>query len=136
MVDEKKSGKSKASPKQAVHDRNPCNDGAHLVGIGNLRVMLFNDDGSWFAQGLEVDYFAQGSSLDEAKKHFENGLCATLGEHLRVYGSIERMLRVAPQEAWDEFYKPKHSTYTHVSMHLPQLALIFSGISYLEATGD
>ena len=44
------------------------------VGIGNLRVLILPDeDGFWFAQGLELDYGVQGSTLEEAKKHFEEG---------------------------------------------------------------
>ena len=84
-----------------------------MVGIGNLRVMVFNDDGSWFAQGLEIDYFSQGDSLEDVKARFEGGLCATFSEHLKTHGTIEGVLKVAPQEVWQELFlgKPSVSSY-------------------------
>lgn len=100
----------------------------HVVGIGNLRVMLFNDDGSWFAQGLEVDYFAQGSTLEDAQKRFQDGLWETIDYHLRIYGDITRVLQVAPAEAWKEFFGKSAmlkkrftqlSIHTGVASHLP-----------------
>ena len=75
--------------------------GTHAAGIGNLRVVLVPDENFWFAQGLEIDYAAQGDSLEDAQENFQDGLSATIHEHLRVYGTIRGMLRVAPQEAWD-----------------------------------
>jgi len=96
--------------------------------------MLFNDDGSWFAQGLEIDLCAQGSSLADVKTRFENGLCATIHEHLKTYGDIKGVLQVAPQEVWDEFFaaKPQTSLYSQVSLHEFHEALQFSGIEYYE----
>jgi predicted RNase H-like HicB family nuclease len=46
--------------------------------IGALRVFIYNDDGSYFAQGLELDYFAQGESLEDVKARFFDGLLLTL----------------------------------------------------------
>ena len=91
----------------------------HVVGIGNLRVVLMNDDGSWFAQGLEIDYAAEGISLEDVKEKFAEGLCATIEEHLKLFGTIEKMLKPAPAEIWrnvllsgKEFRK-----YSGVSVH-------------------
>lgn len=108
----------------------------HLVGIGNLRVMLFNDDGSWFAQGLEIDYFAQGSTLDDVKERFQRGLRATIDYHLRVYADISRILKVAPPEVWNEFYSKSamfKRYYSQVSIHRGvSESLPFSGLAYYE----
>ena len=79
--------------------------GTHAAGIGNLRVVLVPDENFWFAQGLEIDYAAQGDSLEDAQENFQDGLSATIHEHLRVYGTIAGMLRIAPQEAWDLLLK-------------------------------
>ena len=46
----------------------------HVVGIGNLRVAIETDGKFWTAQGLEIDYIAQGDDLEDAKKQFEDGL--------------------------------------------------------------
>src|SRR5665213_1188256 len=97
--------KKRTTPSEtlAVHLAHP--DGEHhIVGIGNIRVILIPDGNRWFAQGLEIDYAAQGNSVSEAKKQFEDGLTATIEEHLRVYGNIDKVLRVAPNEAWQILY--------------------------------
>jgi hypothetical protein len=95
-------------------------DGKQLVGIGPLRVMVTNDDGSWFAQGIEIDYFAQGSTLDDLRDRFERGLTATIAQHLTRFGNIERLLTPAPPEVWKEFYQDAacHRVVVHhVSVH-------------------
>jgi len=79
------------------------NEGKHLVCVDALRVMIIKDGKSWFAQGLEIDYASAGSSVEEAKKNFGLGLKMTIGEHLQMYGHIENLLQVAPQEAWNEY---------------------------------
>lgn len=112
-----------------------------VVGIGNLRVVIVQDDGSWFAQGLEIDYAAQGKTVSDAKKHFEKGLAATVHEHLRVFGTIGKLLRVAPSEVWNEllmgtFIESRHYHYDQVSVHrfkgALQGSLPFEGIQYIE----
>lgn len=127
---------AKAVPKNATtafHDVSP--DGTHhIVGIGNLRVVLVPDGDFWFAQGLEIDYAVQGSSEKDAKKKFEYGLEATIEEHIKIHGSIERLLRVAPPEVWKEFLgdpSGKKRFYSQVTSHDLQGKLPFDGIQYL-----
>lgn len=80
-------------------------DGSKTVCIGNLHVLLTKDEnGTWLAQGLEIDYAIDGDSVDEVKKRFEQGLALTVKSHLRVYGDIKSLLRIAPQPIWDKFY--------------------------------
>jgi hypothetical protein len=74
-----------------------------LVGVKALRVMLCPDGPLWFAQGLEIDYAAAGETMESAKANFENGLALTIQEHLTLHGKLEKFLRIAPQEVWDEF---------------------------------
>lgn len=74
----------------------------------------------WYAQGLEVDYIAQGATLEEAQAAFELGLSATVGEVLRLYGDIQRLLRPAPPETWAEFFQQGSSgqySFTQLSTH-------------------
>ena len=75
-----------------------------VVGILNLRVAIVQDGRFWFAQGLDIDYGAQGSSLDDVTEQFESGLVATIhrrhSEHLKIYGTIENVLQVAPPTVW------------------------------------
>lgn len=109
------------------------------VHVGNLRVMVTNDDGSWFAQALEIDYAAEGETLDEMKARFEQGLHQTIGEHLRVFGGLEHLLQPAPVDAWRDFYAGACDRYrfsrvfahtdvpTFVLDHFP-----FKGIDYFK----
>ena len=115
--------------------------GEHLVGIGDLRVLLIEDHGSWYAQGLELDYVAQGATMEDAKTNFETGLLATISENLRILGSIRPMLKAAPDEIWMDMLDPKAKArrYFHLSIHEPSkltdvsAVLPFKGIHYLRA---
>jgi hypothetical protein len=128
-----KFGKGKSAP-AAIHTDLP--GGQHqAVGIGNLRVFIVPDGKFWFAQGLEIDYAAQGDSVDEAKKNFEEGLEATIDLHLRMYGSIDKILRLAPSEVLQEAARNAESIklYWQVSVHeivKAEEPLPFGGIDY------
>jgi hypothetical protein len=112
----------------------------HIVGIGNLRVIIVQDESCWFAQGLEIDYAAQGKSLDDVRTQFEEGLCRTIHEHLRVYGTIINFLKPAPREIWQELLYDKLAginRHSQISWHekfpsksVPNLP--FEGINYIQ----
>lgn len=115
--------------------------GNHVVGIGALLVLLLEDEGSWYAQGLEIDYVAQGESIEVAKSNFEIGLHATVRENLRKHLSISPILTPAPREVWDEIPDAgvTASRFYYVSFHdaagwggQPRL-LPFQGIGYVQA---
>jgi len=140
----KKTAKAAGSKKKpvvttAIHAHSV--DGAeHLVGIGNLRVMVFNDDGSWFAQGLEIDYFAEGQTLEEVQTRFRDGLSATIDYLVKLFGDIDGVLQVAPPEVWKEFFgdgATLRKRYSQVSYHTGQggeLAFLpFTGVAFLKA---
>ena len=124
MATEKKTaiqGKTKSALKKhgalAIHGT----DGeTHIVGIGNLRVIICPDEDGWFAQGLEIDYAASGSSVAQVKKNFQTGLKGTINLHLQMYGNIEKFLSPAPREIWKDFYwsRPgKEYRFSQVSVH-------------------
>ncbi len=115
-------------PTTAFHAKTA--DGVNAVGIGNLRVVISVHDGMWFAQGMEIDYAAQGSSDDDVKKAFEDGLAATIEQYLKAFGSLEKLLTPAHADAWQEFYQAKAcQAYSQVSFH----QLGFAKIEYLKA---
>lgn len=87
---------------QALHMSDGNN---HIVGLKSLKVMLCKDSGMWFAQGLEIDYAACGNTIEETQENFLQGLKLTIQKHLEMHGSIEKMLKVSPQEVWDEYFK-------------------------------
>jgi predicted RNase H-like HicB family nuclease len=120
----------------AVHGQDGID---HFVGIGNLRVIICQEDDQWFAQGLEIDYAADGSSFEEVKQNFQSGLRGTIELHLKSYGSLDKLLKIAPQAAWTELLKDgTRMRYTQVSLHtiLEQesmpIPFPFANIDYLE----
>jgi len=90
----------------------------HIVGIGNLRVVICPDEGGWFAQGLEIDYAAGGATIPQVKKNFEKGLKGTISLHIQMHGNIENFLTPAPPEIWKEYWwSGKQYRFTQVSLH-------------------
>ncbi len=77
----------------------------HLVYFGNLNVIIQQDAEFWIAQGLQIDYTSQGTSLEDAKKNFEDGLAETIHQNLKINGHIEKMLISAPDEILRDAYK-------------------------------
>ena len=126
-----------ASEKAAMAIHAAHEDGEHhIVGLGNIRVLLMPDGDGFYAQGLEIDYAAQGDTLEDAKKEFEDGLEATVEEHLRVHGNINRLLQVAPNEAWNMATKQNVQLrrYTQITHHyLIRKNSNYEGIDYLVA---
>jgi hypothetical protein len=117
----------------AVH---VSDENIHLVGIGNLRVIISKDGTGWFAQGLEIDYAASGKTIASTKKNFQEGLKKTIDLHLQVHGGIDKLLKSAPQDVWEELWKGRHYKHTQVSVH-DDIArqLGFDEIKYFEPDG-
>lgn len=116
----------------------PDGGSAHVVGFGDLRVMIIRDgENEWYAQSLEIDYIAQGQSLESVQSAFEAGLKKTIEEHLKLYGDIKKLLKAAPQEVWAEFYE--HTTscayrYSQISTHV--LTTPASEVSFVASTKE
>lgn len=109
-----------------------------IVGMLNLRVVVIPDGQMWFARGLEIDYAASGTSIEDVKKGFQEGLYATVDEHLKVYGDIEKLLKPAPLEVWKELYHSRSEgirfRFSQVAFHERfQAVLPFGGIEYLQS---
>ena len=91
-------------------------DNNHQVMLKSLHVVMCQDDGLWFAQGLEIDYAAYGASVEQAKKHFESGMVATIHEHLKMYGTLEKFFKPAPEDEWKPTYS-KTFNFASLSVH-------------------
>lgn len=135
----KTSAKKKAGPKKhvamAIHAKDE--DGIHhVVGMKNIRVVIVPDDGSYFAQGLDIDYAAQGETIEEVKSNFEKGFKATIDQHLKVYGSLRNFIRVAPAEICQHLLldsSAQFKSFAQISAHEVHEALGYKFISYLVA---
>ena len=100
---------------QAAHVHREDN---HAVLIAALRVLIQPDtEGLWFAQGIEIDFAASGTSLDDVKRRFVNGLSETIHAHLEKFGSIDKLLRFAPEDAWKSLLEAKDYELTLATLH-------------------
>jgi hypothetical protein len=111
--------------------------GKAAVAIWNLSVLIVPDDTFWFAQGLEINYGAQGDSPEDAQNNFQQGLLATIQQHLRMHGNIENLLEFAPSRILREAAQHKGSIkyFAQVSFHellddKAQQEIPFDGIDY------
>lgn len=110
-------------------------DAAYLVAVLDLRVMVTDEEGYWFAQGLDVDYAAQGSSWLEVRKAFEDGLTATIDAHLKKYGHLDHFTaHKAPEEIWEEYrtanYQPRYSSISiHVGKKYDRLDITYQQVN-------
>jgi hypothetical protein len=135
----------KETPAECImHGKSP--DGSmHIVAIWSLKVVIVNDGPTtWFAQGLDIDYAAEGSSVEDAKKNFQNGLLATIHQHLKAYSNLSKMAKPAPTDVWQELYygpllgqKKQLKALSSISIHLPDQIKQFTvfenlGIEYFE----
>jgi hypothetical protein len=110
----------------------------HVAGILDLHVLIVPDENFWFAQGLEIDYGAQGDSAEDAKEKFQQGLAKTINLNLQMHGNIESLLQFAPSEILQEAARKQSSiqNFGQVSFHEVNTSkqdLLFSNIKYLLA---
>jgi hypothetical protein len=141
----KKSSGGHKAPETAIAHATHKDGKQHAIAVMNLHVLIVPDGKYWFAQGLEIDYAVQGDSVEDVKKQFETGFRATIYQHLKIFGHIGNMLRVAPNDVWQEYLTtPKaQKVFSHASMHkvVPDLntthpdLLQFEQIEYAELSG-
>jgi len=99
-------------------------DGSQVVDLKDIRVAIYPSGSHWIAQGFEIDYVAQGKDVEDVKRAFEDGLEATINQHVKVYGHIKNLLRFAPVdvrlEVLDLVFKNPEAitpTYSQLSIH-------------------
>lgn len=117
------------------HRRN--DDGSHLVEIHALKVLLLQEGRHWIAQGLDLDYAAAGESIADAKQRFSEGLLQTICAHIKKNESLEALIRPAPREYWQLYYRTQRTLETSVQ-ELPdshsELAGVFKKLAFLQPT--
>lgn len=75
---------------------------------------------TWYAQGMEIDYLAQGADLDGVIASFEQGLLLTVKAHIEKRGHIEGLLRPATGDPgngepgwWRQYFAAQATHYKH-----------------------
>jgi hypothetical protein len=66
--------------------------------IDSLYVVLSKTNEGWFAQGIQIDHFAEGTTEDEVMDNFASTLAKTIDLHIGTYSSIDRLLVTAPDD--------------------------------------
>ncbi len=107
---------------------------SHTV-IMNLHVLVSQDgDGLWNAQGIEVDYAACGSTLEDVQGRFQKGLRRTIQAHLERYGSIEKILTRTPTSIVEEIKDGNEYSFTLSGKHdLKEPLFPYKNIEYMRA---
>lgn len=79
-----------------------------------VKVVSVRDGESWFTQGVDVNYGAQGESIEESVSNFKLGLEATIRAR-RVRGMLT--MPPAPQPEWlYEFLSEKGNVQSEVEI--------------------
>lgn len=74
-----------------------------------IRVVIFETDGIWVAQGLERDICAQGPDVETAKRRFEQACTLEAAHRLALFGDSVHGLDPAPRrffEMWEGSDRP------------------------------
>ncbi|MCI0562114.1 MAG: hypothetical protein MN733_26810 [Nitrososphaera sp.] len=113
------------------HALHAQDDDRHTVFLGNLSVLVSHEGDEWFAQGVEVDYGAAGDSLEDVQRRFESGLEATIHAHIDRFGTIERLLKFAPESEYRELTEAEPYQFALITFHQVPAPFPFKGITYL-----
>ena len=73
--------------------------------MSQLRVVLYQEENLWVAQGLEVDIRAQGSSIDQAQARFDAVFDAEMEFTKERHGKAFAGIGEAPEvffKMWDD----------------------------------
>lgn len=67
-----------------------------LISLNNVRVLIEEKTNYWFAQCLDIDYCAQGVSMNDVKQNFEDGLLGSIKANIDTFGSLDNFLIAPP----------------------------------------
>lgn len=56
-----------------------------------LTIHLFKEKNGWFAEGIEIAHFSQGTTEEECLHNFNQSFHWTKEEHMKVYGHTAKM---------------------------------------------
>lgn len=101
----------------------------HLVVVDSLSVIIGREAGYWYAQGIQIDYVASADSFQNVKAVFEKGLSETIRLNIQRFGTIDKIMKFAPQSEWGDIQ------FNFVEeAFLPESAGPIKKITYVEPT--
>ena len=91
----------------------------HRVILNDVRVIIVPDGDRWFAQGIDIDYATDGSSIHEVQQNFERGLSLTIKANLQRLGTIDRIMRSPDMSVWAPLLQQKglHFDFSTSDVH-------------------
>ena len=92
-------------------------------GLLGLRVAVVPDGAAWFAQGIDVDYFAQGGTPKEAEKNFTEGLQLMIKLHMTEFKNLQ-YLNPPPPTVPQEYAKMRFARIEQLPLHTPSPAKV------------
>jgi hypothetical protein len=107
-------GASTVRAAKAIMESKPVS-GSGLLG---LRVAVVRDEEAWFAQGIDVDYFAQGQTPQEAEKNFAEGLRLMIKLHMNEFKNLQ-YLKPPPPAVSQEYAKMRFAKVEQLPLHAP-----------------
>ena len=107
----------------------------HLIFLDNLTVLITKENETWMAQGIEINYFAYGDSIEDVQDAFEVGLFETIKAHLNTNGNIIPMLEWAPSNILNKYYeKAREFSFTMLGAHeVKEAHMPMRNIRFLQA---
>lgn len=101
----------------ALHAKDGNN---HTILMKSIRVLIVQDgEETWYAQSIDIDYAACGSSLENVQHNFAHGLKGTLKANLKRYGHVDRVMQTPPMSDWKYLLSENFQAFEHsnVSSH-------------------
>jgi hypothetical protein len=72
--------------------------------LGSMRAVVYLEGGAWIVEGLDVDYMAEGRSLEDARRRFDRGLALTVVENAKLGPSRRWLGTPGDAAAWCRFF--------------------------------
>jgi hypothetical protein len=97
-----------------------------------LHVLVKNNDGSFFGQGLELDYVAEGESFMDLQDRFVNGLLATIKMNVKNKTVSSFLTNIASGYDWLNFYNTNYKSLHSIPIkhqYLPFRSIDFKLVS-------
>lgn len=92
-------------PKLPKVSAEQLDDGSYDIQVA-IRCLIFQDKDTnlWVARGLDLDFVASARTRRDAMKEFQESLMATIEAHLDAFGSIDALVKPAPEYVWKGLY--------------------------------
>lgn len=89
--------------------------------LAGTTVHLYDCGSHWFAQSVEVDYFAQGKDREDVVLSFIRGWCGTINLNMERFGHLRGFLAPTPSATLEDLGEPTETTSVFEMMKMVPL---------------